>query len=210
MAFQEQELLAREDAKKRSADATRNGPGRPGMSLPPPSLNEPVSKRHKPDMGSIPPPPPPPPMNVTHLSAPPSGSAMPIAPEDPFAVAGSASAAPAIPIDSGADLIPEDEFVASLSKPEVELQIRIPNDRTQLAWNFYGQMIAQSADVMSTVKSVKEELSSKHLNSMPVNKIQLKNLSSGAFLKDTMTLATLNIGPTATLEMTMRQRGRRR
>jgi hypothetical protein len=106
------------------------------------------------------------------------------------------------------ELVPEDEFIKTLSKPEVTLQIRIPNDPTQMAWNFYGQMLSITVDVKSKVKEVKQELSKTHLNGMPANKIQLKGASG--FLKDSKTLASLNIGPTATLEMTPKTRGGRR
>jgi len=106
-------------------------------------------------------------------------------------------------------LLSEAEFVASLTKPEVTLQIRIPNDPSQMAWNFYGQIISLQIDVTSTVKVVKEELSKQHLNGMPANKIQLKSDAIG-FLKPSVTLAALNIGPTATLEMSLKTRGGRK
>jgi hypothetical protein len=129
--------------------------------------------------------------------------------DETFASAGLASTPP-----SGAtaqpQLISESEFAATLSQPEITLQIRIPNDRTQVAWNFYGQIIPLSVDVMSTVKVVKEQLSSSHLNAMPINKIQLKSVATGAFLKDNLTLAALNIGPTASLELLPRARGGRK
>ncbi|CAB9526684.1 Splicing factor 3A subunit 1 [Seminavis robusta] len=106
------------------------------------------------------------------------------------------------------ELLPADEFVKTLNKPEVTLQVRIPNDRSQMAWNFYGQIVSLSVDVMSKVKVVKQELSRAHLNGMPANKIQLK--TSTGFLKDSTTLAQLNIGPTATVEMIPKTRGGRK
>ena len=104
----------------------------------------------------------------------------------------------------------EADFAASLSKPEVTLQIRIPNDPAHAAWNFFGQIVSLSIDVMSSVKSVKQEMSRTHLNNMPTNKIQLKSTADGKFLKDALTLATLNIGPTATLELIPKTRGGRK
>lgn len=107
-------------------------------------------------------------------------------------------------------LLGEAEFAASLSKPEVTLQIRIPNDPSQMAWNFYGQILSLSVNVMSKVKQVKADLSHLHLNDMPVNKIQLKDPISGFLNNNSMTLAALNIGPTATLELVPKTRGGRR
>jgi hypothetical protein len=106
-------------------------------------------------------------------------------------------------------LLPEAEFAATLSKPEVTLQIRIPNDPSQMAWNFYGQILSMTVNVMTKVKDVKKDLSRLHLNDMPANKIQFKDPQTG-FLKDSMTLAALNIGPTATVEMIPKTRGGRK
>lgn len=157
-------------------------------------------------------------VQVTHVEAPTTAEAPSIQPppgfeaqatagasDDPFAAAGTV---PLTKADSDATaLLPEAEFAASLPKPEVTLQIRIPNDQTQIAWNFYGQIVAQISNVMSTVKMVKQELAKQHLNDMPVNKIQLKNPVTGTFLKDGLTLAALNLGPTASLELVPRARG---
>jgi len=148
----------------------------------------------------LPPPPPP------HAVPPPPGfEAAAIAAAGAISEEGATPSAP-----PGGELLSEADFAASLSQPEVTLQIRIPNDRTQMVWNFYGQIIPLTVNVMSNVKSIKEELSKKHLNAMPVNKIQLKSTGTGAFLKDSMTLAALNIGPMATLEMLPRARGGRK
>jgi splicing factor 3A subunit 1 len=106
-------------------------------------------------------------------------------------------------------LLSEEEFAASLRSPDVTLQIRVPSDSAQMAWNFYGQMVTLSVNVMTTVKDVKAQLSKKHLNDMPANKILLKD-PKGGFLSNNATLASLNIGPTATLEMSLKQRGGRK
>lgn len=106
-------------------------------------------------------------------------------------------------------VLSESEFMATLSKPEVTLQIRIPNDPSQMAWNFYGQILSMTVHAMTTVKDVKAKLSRTNLNEMPVNKMQLKDMKIG-FLKDSLTLASLNIGPAATLEMIPKTRGGRK
>jgi hypothetical protein len=132
----------------------------------------------------------------------PTTPATPTAPADPLPDG-------SILTDSTSKVVPEDEFAASLNKPEVTLQIRIPNDPSQMAWNFYGQVLSIPVNVMAKVKVVKEELAQLHLNGMPANKIQLKEPNKG-FLKDAMTLAAHNVGPTATLELTLKTRGGRK
>ena len=219
LSSQEQDLLDKEtDSKKRLEEANRiireqAGPTLPMATSSPkglstqhaaPQLDEPAAKRTKMEITTVPPPPPPP--ATTQAVEPPPGFESTV-PEDPFAAAAMASASVSEPTS---ELIPEADFAASLSKPEVTLQIRIPNDPSQMAWNFYGQIVSISADVMSTVKSVKQEVSKTHLNGMPSNKIQFKSSTTGAFLKDSMTLAALNIGPTATLELIPKTRGGRK
>jgi hypothetical protein len=145
---------------------------------------------------------PPPPPGFSDSGAPPVN-------EHPFSAAGSNfQDSSTAPIGGGAQS--EADFVASLPRPEVTLQVRVPNDPAQMAWNFYGQVVSLSINAMSTVKTVKQEVSRQHLNNMPVNKIQLKWVTTGAFLKDAMTLAALNIGPTATLELSPKTRGGRK
>ena len=221
--MQEQNVLSQEvESKKRLAEANRVireqgdtqrtvGPTLPGqqqassLTLPPPtmgaSLDEPATKRPKivtyaPSVLQ------PPGIPTTAL---PATIAPPVI-DDPFAVA-----AAGVPLSSSAldnqDLIPEAEFAASLPKPEMTLQIRVPNDPTQMAWNFYGQIVSVSTNVMTQIKQLKSELSSMHLNGLPSNKIQLKNPSTGAFLKDNFTLAAHNISPSTTLELVPRARG---
>jgi splicing factor 3A subunit 1 len=233
---QEHDLLSKEsDAIKRLAEANRvireQAQGSVGPSFPapmppqqqappgpPPVLHdagsEPAFKRPRVDKITTveaPPLPNAPP----RLAAPPGFETLPpidptaAALDDSFASAGLSSTPPSAGT-SQQQLLSETDFAATLSQPEVTLQIRIPNDRTQIAWNFYGQIIPLSVDVMSMVKGVKEQLSSTHLNAMPINKIQLKSVATGAFLKDNMTLAALNIGPTASLELVPRARGGRK
>lgn len=214
-------MLSQEvESKKRLEDANRIireqaqsqrtvGPTLPGQQRkePPSGSEEQPAKRPKvtyapsvlpPPVTFVPVPPPPPPMAITI--------------EDPFATAVTGAqpllTTPTAAAGLGPELIPEAEFAASLAKPEVTIQIRVPNDPSQMAWNFYGQIVSLTVNVMSPVKTVKGELSTAHLNGMPANKIQLKNPATGAFLKDTLTLAALNIGPSSTtLELVPRARG---
>ena len=114
------------------------------------------------------------------------------------------------PVPDSSELLPEAMFAQTLPRPNVTLQVRIPNDPAQMAWNFYGQIVSLSIDVMTKVKAVKQELSRLHLNDMPANKIQLKSTDKGIFLKDSLSLAASNIGPTATLELIPKTRGGRK
>ena len=122
-----------------------------------------------------------------------------------------ANAAGTIDMESeGAKLLSEDDFIATLPRAEVTLQIRVPNDPTQMAWNFYGQILSLTVNARSTIKHVKTDLAQKHLNGMPINKIQLKDPGAGFYNNNDATLAALNIGPTATLELLAKTRGGRR
>ena len=164
---------------------------------------EPMAKRARLDLASTHPPP------IIHHAVAPPPLATPGEPQpsgDPMA---DALLPVAMDSEPESKLIPEAEFAASLNKPEVTLQVRIPNDPSQMAWNFYGQILSLKVNVMSKVKAVKEELSRLHLNGMPANKIQFKDPKTG-FLKDNVTLAALNIGPTATVEMIPKTRGGRK
>ena len=60
--------------------------------------------------------------------------------------------------------------------------------------------------VGSTVKAMKDALSAV-LGGMPGNKMQLKAPTGGAFFKDTQTLAALNLGDGAVVELTVKTRG---
>ena len=131
---------------------------------------------------------------------------------DALSVDAEAAASAAPPAEEKKELLPADEFIATLGEnPVVELQIRVPNDATSQNWNFFGQTVTL-ADInpASSVKDIKEVLSKQHLNSMPVNKIQLKSIDAGKFLSNNTTLAALNIGPTGVLELKSKQRGGRK
>jgi hypothetical protein len=219
-------LTNEKDSKRRLEEANRiireqaaqsNQPAAVGPSLPGASGgDEPASKRQRTDNAQAAPPPRtlPPDAKVTRAVAPPpmnepTSQTSSGVEHDPMASAMLPQAQPPVADTEEKILLPEAEFAASLSKPEVTLQIRVPNDPTQMAWNFYGQILSMTVNVMSTVKSVKEELAKAHLNGMPANKIQFKDPGSG-FLKDKASLAALNIGPTATVDMVLKTRGGRK
>jgi hypothetical protein len=230
---QEQELLSKEkDSKRRLEDANRVireqasqsshqqqqpssvGPSRKMAASP---MEEPSAKRPRVDTASIPPHTPipiPAGATVTRAVAPPSAATALGGPGESQKT-GEFIADALLPqstteAESGENmLLSEAEFIATLSKPEITLQIRIPNDPSQMAWNFYGQILPMTVNVMTKVKTVKEELSRLHLNGMPANKIQFKYPNTG-FLKDSMTLAALNIGPTATVDLIPKTRGGRK
>eukprot|EP00934_Nitzschia_sp_Nitz4_P003412 Nitzschia sp. Nitz4//scaffold184_size43902//37547//39466//NITZ4_007290-RA/size43902-processed-gene-0.19-mRNA-1//-1//CDS//3329539675//3402//frame0 len=174
--------------------ATSIPPPPPPPPVAPPMMQQQQQQQHVPSAppGMIPPPPPPgmaPPGMDPYASQ----GMMGMAADDSVAPA----AAPEVPVSK--DPLP----------PVVTLQIRIPNDPTQMAWNFYGQILPLQMPVQSLVKQVKSELSQKHLNGMPVNKIQFKDAQSG-FLKDTRTLDDILTSPSATWELVPKTRGGRR
>jgi len=112
-------------------------------------------------------------------------------------------------------LLSAEEFIATLGEnPVLKVQIGIPNDATSQNWNFFGQTVMlEEINPRSSVRDIKEVLSKQYLNSMPVNKIQLKSSNGdakGKFLNNNTTFAALNIGPTAVLELKSKQRGGRK
>jgi splicing factor 3A subunit 1 len=106
-------------------------------------------------------------------------------------------------------IMSEAEFAKSLSNSKIYLLIKIPNDPTYEAWNFNGQTISITVDVMTAVKDIKQQLQSR-LGGMPLNKMQLRSSNIG-FLKDNLSLAYFNIGPSNnSLELIPKIRGGRR
>ncbi len=98
------------------------------------------------------------------------------------------------------------DFVKSLPDPNVEISIIVPNDDSFASWNFNGQTIEVSIDVMTKIKGLKQKIQSQ-LGDMPVNKMQLKSRDFG-FLKDASSLASLNIGShSQPLELVPKLRG---
>lgn len=100
------------------------------------------------------------------------------------------------------------DFASSLPSPIVPLTITVPNDPSNSGWMFNGQTISITVDVMTKVKEIKQQLQPK-LGGMPVNKMQLK--SATGFIKDSLNLAHLNIGPNnGSLELVPKTRGGKR
>jgi len=156
-------------------------------------------------------PPPVPDGSAALLPPPPPPPTVPPVAEDPFAAAatGALPPPPPPPATQPQELLSEADFAAA--NPQVTLQIRVPNDPSQMAWNFYGQIVSVSITSMSTIKQAKAELSGAHLNGMPANKMQLRNPATGTFLKDAATLASLNLGAgpssSTVLELSTKLRG---
>ena len=106
------------------------------------------------------------------------------------------------------NLIPEAEFAATLPTLNIQLEILITHDASQMAWNFYGQTVSLNVPVMGTIKQIKDELRT-HLNDIAINKIQIKSNLHG-FLKDNLSMAYYNLGPLVSLEMVPKTRVRKR
>jgi hypothetical protein len=104
----------------------------------------------------------------------------------------------------------EADFARSLKDdPNVSIQVSIPLDSSNMAWNFNGQTLNITVNVMTKVKAIKEKLQSQ-LGGMPINKMQLRNATIG-FLKDATTLAYYNIGHSNPyLELVPKTRGGRK
>mmetsp|Transcript_7150 Transcript_7150/g.10551 ORF Transcript_7150/g.10551 Transcript_7150/m.10551 type:complete len:515 (+) Transcript_7150:824-2368(+) len=105
------------------------------------------------------------------------------------------------------NLIPAQKW-AKKNPGLAELHIKVPEEGGDDSWGFRGQVIQLSADLMQTVKSLKEKLSG-ILGGMPVQKMKFKtNLHS--VLKDNETLASYNIASGNILELSVKERGGRR
>lgn len=120
----------------------------------------------------------------------------------------------------GPDLIPADEFASRYPDP-INLIINVTSDTSPTAstWGLKGQTLSVSFNVSALGKEVKEYLSNV-LGGMPVNKQQLKVLATarmrpgagvgasvGSYLKDTSTLAAMNIGDGFVFELSVKSRG---
>lgn len=103
-------------------------------------------------------------------------------------------------------LIPEAQFASQYSGP-ITVQIQMPSTTPNPAWTLHGQTVSVSIGVMQTVKELKDALGAL-IGDMPASKQQIK--SPAGFLKDNQTLASLNIGDGARLEMTPKTRGGKR
>lgn len=103
-------------------------------------------------------------------------------------------------------LIPEHEFASRFSGP-ITVQVSVPTSSPNPTWNLAGQTLDISISVNATVKDLKDIVGAR-VGDMPASKQQIKGKSG--FLKDTQSLAALNIGPGELLEMSARSRGGKR
>ncbi len=87
------------------------------------------------------------------------------------------------------------------------IDILLPNDPSSCP-KFLGNSltISLSNGVQTTMKEMKELLSSAYLDNFPVNKIQLKHNIHG-FIKDTNSLASVNLVNSSILELSIKTRG---
>lgn len=105
--------------------------------------------------------------------------------------------------------MPESLFASQHPNP-ITVHVTVPNNaisNINPAWDLRGQTLDISIHVTQTVKDLKD-LIGEAVGGMVASKQQLKGPSG--FLKDQQTLASLNIGPGCTLEMTARSRGGKR
>ena len=216
------DLSSEADSKKRLDEANRvireqtqlapPGPALPTMqsqasadTLKRPSVSPgddtmPPSKRPRLE-GDMPLPPPP-----SGMAPPPPPTMQPPPESTPEGIIEEAESLPEPPATK--ELLSETEFAATLDSPTVSLSVQIPDDESNAGWNFNGQVVSLSVDVMTKISAVKAQLKVE-LGGMPANKMQLKDENVG-FLKDGVTLARLNIGPTANLELIPKTRGGRK
>jgi splicing factor 3A subunit 1 len=104
-------------------------------------------------------------------------------------------------------MIPEDDFAARYtSSITVSIITPVDNSASTMAWRLQGQSVMLTVDIRSSCKDLKELLSAQ-LGGMPANKQQLKLRSGGWFLKDASSLAAMNVGDGAVLELSVRSRG---
>ena len=166
-----------------------------------------------------PPPPPPPAYSAASMSVPSSASSATAAasfpvhapPPPPQAQAPSTNEQPKPSQQPSANtILSAEEFLASLPDPKsVAVSVQIPHDPSCSKWNFDGRVLDVIVDVTTaTVKTIKEGCQS-DLGGMPINKMQLRMTGTG-FLKDKDTLAKLNVGPGATLDLVPKVRGGRK
>jgi hypothetical protein len=135
----------------------------------------------------------------------------PLPPPGMMMILGSEISQPPLPppMDEN-ELLSESDFIATLLDPnDVPICIRIPHDPSNSAWNLNGQIQDINAKATTTVKDLKALLK-EQLGGMPMNKMQLKNPTSGFMNKDGLSLASLNIGPMTTIDLVPKTRGGRK
>jgi splicing factor 3A subunit 1 len=104
-------------------------------------------------------------------------------------------------------LVTEDEFAARFSGA-IMVQVSVPNDPSAGPWELNGQTLSLSLSVSASGRELKELLATS-LGGLPINKQQVRRRDRPdlGYLKDSQTLASLNVGDGALLEMTLRSRG---
>jgi len=108
---------------------------------------------------------------------------------------------------SESTLIPEAEWLQKYPS-HLTLLVRVPNDGGESDWNFIGQILKLSIDPRTTVGQLKEAISS-YLGNMPAKKMRLKTYNRNV-MKDEFSLAHYNVLTNTTLELSVKERGRRR
>jgi splicing factor 3A subunit 1 len=116
---------------------------------------------------------------------------------------------PAGPPTTTGGLLTEAAFAAANPGP-ITIQIKLPKDDTNAAWNLNGQQISVTLPegVATTTKAVKGMAASAELGGIPLGKFQLK--AKAGFLKDSQSLAAVNIGGGSVLELSVKRRGGKR
>ena len=106
------------------------------------------------------------------------------------------------------ELVSAEEFASRYDGP-INVNVNLPSDKSNEAWNLNGQTISISIDVRKSVKELREAITAMLSDSkMPTSKFQLKDLKSNAFLKDVASLAEMNIGHDyGHLELSLKSRG---
>lgn len=104
-----------------------------------------------------------------------------------------------------AELVSAEDFARRFPSP-VLVTVLVPAD-SESTWELRGQSLSVSISVTQSVKELKEQVGAL-VGGMPANKQQLKG--PAGFLKDKDTLAALNLGAGAVLELSVRSRGGKR
>eukprot|EP00826_Nyctotherus_ovalis_P062267 TRINITY_DN897_c0_g1_i5.p1 TRINITY_DN897_c0_g1~~TRINITY_DN897_c0_g1_i5.p1 ORF type:complete len:481 (-),score=187.70 TRINITY_DN897_c0_g1_i5:187-1629(-) len=117
-----------------------------------------------------------------------------------------------LPIDkyggsSDDTLMPEEEWLRHFPG-SLTIHVRVPNDGGESEWNFVGQILKLSMDPRTTVGKLKGAISS-YLGNMPPKKMRLRTFNRSV-MKDEFSLAHYNILNGTTLELNVKERGRRR
>lgn len=105
-------------------------------------------------------------------------------------------------------LLPEAEYAQGF-EGLLELSLALPNDESANAdWNLKGQTVTVQVPIGTSMKDLKNKVSSDHLGGMPPNKFQLRSATLG-FLKDRLSAAHYNLKNGETLQVSARSRGGR-